>query len=101
MTQPFSNTAKCSYNSCMTVMTVRNVPDDVRELLVHAAGRNGQSLQSYLLSVLEREARFSRNAEIAEMEPVGGGLLSMDEIVEAVRSARGEAPGPDGQAGVV
>lgn len=84
----------------MTAMTVRNVPDDVRDLLVRAAQRNGQSLQSYLQSVLEREARFSRNAELAEMEPIGGGLLNMDEIVEAVRSARGEAPGSNDQAGV-
>lgn len=81
-------------------MTIRNVPDDVRELLGRAAKRSGQSLQNYLLAMLEREARFARNAEIAEMEPVGGGLLSMDEIVEAVRVARGEAPGSDGQAGV-
>ncbi len=84
----------------MTVMTIRNVPDDVRELLGRAAKRSGQSLQNYLLSILEREARFSRNAELAEMEPIGGGRLSMDEIVEAVRSARGEAPGSDNQEGV-
>lgn len=83
----------------MTVMAVRNVPDEVRALLARAAKRSGQSLQGYLLSVLEREARFSRNAELAEMEPVGGGLLGVDEIVEAVRSARGEAPGPGDQAG--
>ncbi|MEU5850835.1 FitA-like ribbon-helix-helix domain-containing protein [Saccharopolyspora shandongensis] len=84
----------------MSVITIRNVPDEVRDLLTRAAKRTGQSLQGYLLSVLEREARFSRNAELAEMEPVGGGLLSMDEIVEAVRAARGEAPGSGDQAGV-
>jgi hypothetical protein len=45
-------------------------------------------------------ARFSRNAELSEMEPVGGGLLSMDEIVEAVRAARGEAAGSGDQEGI-
>ncbi|MGW5645712.1 FitA-like ribbon-helix-helix domain-containing protein [Saccharopolyspora sp. NPDC003752] len=84
----------------MTVLTIRNVPEDVRDLLARAAKRSGQSLQGFLLSVLEREARFSRNAELAEMEPVGGGLLSMDEIVTAVSAARGEAPGSGDQAGV-
>jgi hypothetical protein len=83
----------------MTVMTIRNVPDEVRDLLSRAAKRSGQSLQNYLLAILDREARFARNAEIAEMEPVGGGLLGMDEIVEAVRTARGEAPGSGEQAG--
>ncbi|TDD93254.1 hypothetical protein E1202_01090 [Saccharopolyspora karakumensis] len=84
----------------MAVLTIRNVPEEVRELLTRAAKRSGQSLQAYLLAVLEREARFSRNAELADMEPVGGGLLSMDEIVDAVRAARGEAPGGDGRTGV-
>jgi hypothetical protein len=83
----------------MTVMTIRNVPDEVRDLLGRAAKRSGQSLQNYLLAILDREARFARNAEIAEMEPVGGGLLGMDEIIDAVRAARGEAPGPGEQAG--
>ncbi|GAB2680190.1 hypothetical protein GCM10027271_46750 [Saccharopolyspora gloriosae] len=77
----------------MTAITVRNVPDEVKELLGRAAERSGQSMQNYLLLVLEREAKFARNAEIAEMEPVGGGPLSMDEIVDAVRTARGAAPG--------
>lgn len=84
----------------MAVLTIRNVPEEVRELLTRAAKRSGQSLQAYLLAVLEREARFSRNAELADMEPVGGGLLSMDEIVDAVRAVRGDAPGGDGRAGV-
>ncbi|MCI2422183.1 hypothetical protein MOQ72_32605 [Saccharopolyspora sp. K220] len=43
------------------------------------------------------EARFSRNAELAQLEPVGGGLLSMDEIVAAVRAARGHVDGIDVQ----
>jgi hypothetical protein len=76
----------------MSVVTVRNVPDEIRDLLARAAKRSGQSLQAYLLSVLEREARFARNAEIAEMEPIGAGRLSMDEIVQAVREAGGETP---------
>ncbi|MDI2032133.1 hypothetical protein QFW96_26185 [Saccharopolyspora sp. TS4A08] len=84
----------------MAVLTIRNVPEEARDLLARAAKRSGQSLQAYLLAVLEREARFSRNAELADMEPVGGGLLSMDEIVDAVRAARGEGPGGDGRAGV-
>ncbi|WP_397545421.1 FitA-like ribbon-helix-helix domain-containing protein [Saccharopolyspora gloriosae] len=84
----------------MTAITVRNVPDEIKELLSRAAERSGQSMQNYLLVVLEREAKFARNAEIAEMEPVGGGPLSMDEIVDAVRAARGEAPGSPGETGV-
>ncbi|ASU77637.1 hypothetical protein CDG81_04160 [Actinopolyspora erythraea] len=78
----------------MTTVIVRDVPEEVRDLLVEAARRGGQSLQNYLLRVFEREARFARNIELTELQPVGGGPLSMDEIVEAVHEARGEAPGP-------
>jgi antitoxin FitA len=81
----------------MPELTVRNVPDDVRQLLIQAAERSGESLLNYLLSVLEREARFSRNAELAQLEPVGGGLLGMDEVVAAVHAARGDAAGTDDQ----
>ncbi|SDO89088.1 hypothetical protein SAMN04487905_10140 [Actinopolyspora xinjiangensis] len=78
----------------MTTVIVRDVPEEVRVLLAEAARRGGQSLQNYLLRVFEREARFARNIELTELQPVGGGPLSMDEIVEAVCEARGEAPGP-------
>lgn len=37
-------------------MTIRNVPDDVRNELASRAARNGQSLQEYVLSELVRLA---------------------------------------------
>ncbi|WP_181188394.1 FitA-like ribbon-helix-helix domain-containing protein [Actinopolyspora mortivallis] len=83
----------------MTTVTVRNVPEEVRDVLAEAAQRSGQSLQSYLLRVFEREARFARNVELTELQPIGGGLLSMEEIVEAVHEARGERSEPDDQEG--
>lgn len=66
------------YNACMTVtLTVRDVPDDVRDALTRAARLRGQSLQSFLLSVLHQQAAFSRNAqllsEVADDLAVGGG----------------------------
>ncbi|MDR7301307.1 hypothetical protein [Haloactinomyces albus] len=36
------------------------------------------------------EERRARNAELATWEPIGGGLLTVEEIVQAVREARGE-----------
>jgi hypothetical protein len=59
----------------MPELTVHDVPGDVRQLLIRAAERSGASLRGYLLSVLEREACSTRNAELAQLEAVGGGLL--------------------------
>jgi antitoxin FitA len=44
---------RCSYNACMPVaITVRDVPDEVRDELAARAARAGQSLQEYLRGML-------------------------------------------------
>jgi hypothetical protein len=48
----------------MAVITIRDVPDEVKHDLVSSARGRGQSLQAYLLGVLERQARFARNRQI-------------------------------------
>jgi len=49
----------------MTVpVQIRHVPDETHEVLARAAARRGQSLQAYLLTVLEAEARALRNADL-------------------------------------
>lgn len=58
------------HNACMaTVITVRDVPNEVRDVLAEQARERGQSLQAYLLSLLRRQAAFSRNRQLlAEIE---------------------------------
>ena len=62
----------------MTVLTIRDVPDDVRDTLAREAKARGQSMQAYLLGVLKRQADFCYNhAVIVEIEGdlhQGGGL---------------------------
>ena len=50
----------------MPTIQVRNVPDDVHRTLKARAGRAGMSLQEYLLSRLESEARSLTSAELVE-----------------------------------
>ncbi|RCV54733.1 FitA-like ribbon-helix-helix domain-containing protein [Marinitenerispora sediminis] len=73
----------------MTSIQVKNVPEEVRDELAAAAKRAGHSLQAYLLGVLEREARFARNLEILAQTPAPGANVSLDDILAAVREARG------------
>ena len=62
----------------MTVLTIRDVPDEVRDTLAREAKARGQSMQSYLLGVLKQQADFCYNrAVIVEIEAEllhGGGL---------------------------
>jgi hypothetical protein len=76
-------------------LTIRDVPDDVRDALTQDAREHGQSLQAYLLDLLQREAGFRRNREvIAEIRRNlalhGGVKLGTDDAAEAVRAARAE-----------
>jgi plasmid stability protein len=63
-----------------TVLTIRDVPDSVKEALARDARDRGQSLQAFLLSVLTREAAFRQNeqllAEIDSDLATGGGADS-------------------------
>ncbi|MBE1457494.1 hypothetical protein H4W79_001708 [Nocardiopsis terrae] len=83
----------------MAAIQIKDVPDEVRDILAAEAKRSGKSLQAYLIGVLEREARFARNREIVAQTPLPGANLGMDEIVAAVREARGDS-GPETESGV-
>jgi len=72
-------------------ITVRNVPDDVRDELAGRAARAGQSLQEYLNGQLSQLAHTPSAAEAilrARLNARSYPDLSMDEIVEAVGAGR-------------
>jgi hypothetical protein len=49
----------------MTVaIQIRDVPDEVRNLLAAQAAARGQSMQSYLLGVISREARLGATLDL-------------------------------------
>lgn len=62
-----SDQQRCSYIGSMTVaITIRNVPDEVRDELAARAARSGRSLQEFLLRELaELAARPSLEEVVA------------------------------------
>ena len=46
----------------VVALQIRDVPDDVRNLLAREAERRGQSVQAYLLALVKREAHMLDNA---------------------------------------
>ena len=52
------------HNAGMKTVTIRDVPDDVRDALAAQARERGQSLQAHLLEMLRQHARFARNRQI-------------------------------------
>lgn len=84
------------------VVTIRNVPDDVRQLLAGQAQERGQSLQSFLLGILARQAAFSRNQQLLadiERDLSGGGGAGADapDAARLIDEARAEGKSGGGR----
>jgi antitoxin FitA len=54
------------HNACMVALQIRDVPEDVRDALVAQARMRGQSLQAYLLELVETQARRLRNTAVLD-----------------------------------
>lgn len=82
------------------VLTVRDVPEEVRDLLAGQARERGQSLQGFLLTVLNRQAAFGRNRQILaeisqELDGGAGADQDAPDAAELVARARAERSLPD------
>ncbi|MBD3758540.1 MULTISPECIES: FitA-like ribbon-helix-helix domain-containing protein [Microbacterium] len=72
-------------------ITVRNVPDDVRDELASRAARSGRSLQEYLSAELTRLARTPSAAEAvarARLNALSYPATAGDVIADAVHAGR-------------
>jgi hypothetical protein len=67
----------CMYNAIMVSIQVRDVPEQVRDTLAEVARSRGQSMQAYLLSLLEEDARQARNVILLrQVRETGGGYVA-------------------------
>lgn len=76
----------------MVALQIRDVPEDVRDVLAEAAKQRGQSLQAFLLSLVVDEA--GRRSNLALLERMSGrndGFRSTTgaETLRALEDARG------------
>ncbi len=78
----------------MVAIQVRDVPDETRGLLAAAAERRGESLQVFLMDVLERQAAGEKNRRWLEQvlaDPLfPPGTFAPGEISEGIRADRRE-----------
>lgn len=80
----------------MTVaLTIRDVPEAVRDLLAQQARERGQSLQAFLLALLHRQADFCRNRQILaeisqELDEGTGADQTAPDPAELLAHARAE-----------
>ena len=68
---------------------IKDVPEEVRDVLAKRAAERGQSTQQYLRGLLEQEYRRERNKRLFEdMHIQRGTTMPADEMVESIRSGR-------------
>ncbi len=74
----------------MVALQIREVPDDIRQTLADRAAARGQSLQSFLLSLVTAEARRSTNLALLERFDCrhDGSQLSTMQVTETLDQAR-------------
>ncbi|MFD6175646.1 MULTISPECIES: FitA-like ribbon-helix-helix domain-containing protein [unclassified Isoptericola] len=75
----------------MAYLQIRDVPDDVRDVLAERARERGQSLNMYLRDVVLREAAFDRNRALIDdlTSRRQGSTFTADDVVAARDAARG------------
>ena len=76
----------------MTTITIRHVPDEVRNELASRAARSGRSLQEYMLGEVTRLASMPSMddwlADVRERKRRGGGQISTQSILDALHADR-------------
>lgn len=48
----------------MVALQIRDVPEDIRDVLAERASARGQSMQAFLLALVQAEAQRARNATV-------------------------------------
>lgn len=85
-------------NACMVALQIRDVPEEVRDILAERAQREGRSLQSLLLDLVKTEAERANNlAALARFEGRTDGVaddsLDIGQEIAEQRAARGRELG--------
>ncbi len=75
-----------------SLLQFRNVPDDARRALKARAAARGESLNAYLLDLLEREVRRPTVEEVLDCAARRAGRAGAS-TVDVLKEARGEREG--------
>lgn len=80
--------AYCMYSACMVAIQIRDVSEQVRDVLAGRAAERGQSLQTYLLALVEADARRARNRAVLDrFEALSDGVIAQPGETSAEVSA--------------
>lgn len=73
----------------VVAIQIKDVPEEVRDALAARAEARGQSTQTYLRSLLEREYQVQRNRELLEALASHRSLtMTAEEVTAVIRADR-------------
>ena len=73
-----------------TPLQIRDVPDEVLEVLKRRAAKEGESLSSYVLGLLTWHASHVTMKEFVDWPPITDKPISREDILEAIHFGRDE-----------
>jgi plasmid stability protein len=79
----------------MVAIQIRDIPDDVRDVLARRARAKGQSLQAFLRDMVLREASFDHNLAVLDSlaSRRAGSTVTRQDVLDALDEARTDRPG--------
>ena len=78
-----------SFVAMAVAIQIKDVPEEVRDALAARAESRGQSTQTYLRSLLEREYQAQRNRQLLEALAGHRSLtMTAEEVAAVIRSDR-------------
>ncbi len=82
-----------------SLLQIRNVPEDARRVLKSRAAAKGESLNSYLLALIQREVARPTLTEVLDRAARRAGHSSMSalEVLDEARLERGSHQGAQRQ----
>lgn len=73
----------------VVLLQIRNVPEETRNELKRRAGKHGESMNAYVLRLLEREVERPTVEEVFERAARRAGIdVSTADVIRAERAAR-------------
>ncbi len=74
----------------MAILQIRDVPDEVRDVLADRARERGQSLNRYLCEIVVREAAFAQNRGLIDevVSARGRSRFTIDDVLAARDAGR-------------
>jgi plasmid stability protein len=94
VTMPLAKDTKRYQNESMPNVLIRNIPEEIHQILIARAELAGQSLQQYLVSLMTTSARTPSMAEVmSNIAASERGVFTREQVLASLVEGRDQHDG--------